>query len=132
MRMQKEEKIVFVLLLMALGSLAVAFWAFSSDEGKSESFDGSEIGTEYGNAETLTSVEGIIVDIKPTKSGGHLMISLDSTTLTVFISRSAGAEELSAILKKGDRIRARGMQKEYQGQEEIEVHRGSDLQILNR
>ena len=32
MRMQKEEKIVVVLLLMALGSLAVAFWAFGPEE----------------------------------------------------------------------------------------------------
>jgi hypothetical protein len=131
MRMQKEEKMVFVLLLMALGSLAVAFWAFSSDEGKSESFDGSEIGTESGNAETLTSVEGIVVNIKPTKSGGHLMISLDETALTLFISRSAGAEELSGKLKKGARIRARGIQRVYQGQEELEVSRISDVQILN-
>lgn len=30
--MQKEEKIVVVLLFMALGSLAAAFWAFSPEE----------------------------------------------------------------------------------------------------
>ena len=34
MWMQKEEKIVVVLLFMALGSLAVAFWAFSLDVGE--------------------------------------------------------------------------------------------------
>ena len=39
MRMQKEEKIVVVLLLMALGSLAVAFWAFSPEEGEWRSAD---------------------------------------------------------------------------------------------
>jgi hypothetical protein len=32
MSMQKEEKIAVVLLLMALGSLSVAFWAFYPDE----------------------------------------------------------------------------------------------------
>ena len=37
MRMQKEEKIVVVLLLMALSSLAVAFWAFAPDEDGLES-----------------------------------------------------------------------------------------------
>ncbi len=129
--MQKEEKVVLVLLSMALGSLSVAFWAFPSDEGKAEGFDYSETAKESSNAQPLTTVEGTIVDMKPTKSGGHLLISLDSTTLSVFISRSAGAEELSATLKKGDRIRARGMQKEYQGREEIEVQRVSDVQILN-
>ena len=34
MRLQKEEKIVVVLLLMALGSLAVAFWTFGPDVGE--------------------------------------------------------------------------------------------------
>lgn len=129
--MQKEEKVVLVLLSMALGSLSVAFWAFPPDEGKAEGFDYSETAEESGNAQPLTVVEGAVVDMKPTKSGGHLQISLDSTTLSVFISRSAGAEELSAILKEGDRIRAMGKQKEYQGREEIEVSRISDVQILD-
>ncbi|MCU0637660.1 MAG: hypothetical protein MUE87_03460, partial [Methanothrix sp.] len=125
-------KVVLVLLSMALGSLSVAFWAFPSDEGKAEGFDYYESAKKSSNEQPLTTVEGAVVDMKTTKSGGHLLISLDSTTLKVFVSRSAGAEEMSAMLKNGDRIRARGMQKEYQGREEIEVSRISDVQILNR
>jgi len=77
MKMQMEEKVVLVLLSMALGSLSVAFWAFPSDEGKAEGFDYSETAKESGNAQPLTVVEGAVVDMKPTKSGGHLLISLD-------------------------------------------------------
>ena len=47
MIMQKEEKVVFVLLLMALGSLAVAFWAFSSDDGSDDVISDSEFLEEY-------------------------------------------------------------------------------------
>ena len=130
MMMQREEKIVFVLLLMALGSLAVAFWAFSPDDGENESFSGSAIQEISEDSGPLTWVEGMIVEIKPTKTGGHLLIKIDSTSDRIFISRNAGAEKLSSVLKKGDRITAKGMQREYQGQEEIEVSRLSDIQIL--
>jgi DNA/RNA endonuclease YhcR with UshA esterase domain len=131
MRMQKEEKIVFVLLLMALGSLVVAFWAFSSDDGEVGSFDDSETNEESDGIGSLTSVEGVIVVMRTTKSGGNLLISLDSTTMPIFISRNAGAEELSDMLKEGDRISAKGMEKEYQGQKEIEVNRYFDVRVLN-
>ncbi|MGB7571087.1 MAG: hypothetical protein WBL87_04965 [Methanothrix sp.] len=131
MMMQKEEKMVFVLLLMALGSLAVAFWAFSPDDGGNESFSGSGIQERTEDPGPLTWVEGMIVEIKPTKTGGHLLIKIDSTSDRIFISRNAGAEKLSGDLKKGDRITARGMQRDYQGQKEIEVSRLSDIEIIN-
>src|SRR5512137_2009917 len=127
MKMQKEEKMVFVLLLMALGSLVVAFGAFSSDDGGNGDYYGSETQERSEDIGSLTSVEGLIVEMKPTKSGGHLMIDIDSTSTPIFISRSAGAEKLSAIQEKGDRITAKGRQRNYQGQEEIEVSRLSDV-----
>ena len=130
MMMQKEEKIVLVLLLMALGSLAVAFWAFSPDDNGKESSSGSAIQERTEDPGPLTWVEGMIVEIRPTKTGGHLLIKIDSTSDPIFISRKAGAEKLSNVLKKGDRITAKGMQRDYQGQKEIEVSRLSDIQIL--
>ena len=130
MMMQKEEKIVLVLLLMALGSLAVAFWAFSPDDSGNESLSGSVTQERPEEAGPLTWVEGMIVEIKPTKTGGHLLVKIDSTSDPIFISRNAGAEKLSGVLNKGDRIKARGMQRDYQGQVEIEVSRLSDIQIL--
>jgi DNA/RNA endonuclease YhcR with UshA esterase domain len=64
-------------------------------------------------------------------NGGHLLISLDSTATPVFIPHNCGAEDLSSRLKIGDRIRVTGAKKSFQGKEEIEVSRSSDLQILS-
>lgn len=130
MMMQKEEKMVFVLLLMALGSLAVAFWAFSSDDGSDDNISDSEFQEEY-DAGISALVEGLVQEIKPTKSGGHILITIDSSPTPIFISRQAGAEKLLEVLKRGDRIRAKGMQRDYQGQKEIDVTRPSDVKILN-
>jgi len=64
-------------------------------------------------------------------SGGHLLIILDSTATPIFIPHNCGAEELLNRLKMGDRIRVKGAKKSFQGKEEIEVSRSSDLQIIN-
>jgi hypothetical protein len=126
MRMQKEEKIVLVLLLMALGSLAVAFWAFAPEEGGLESSSDS-ISQNSGGI----SVEGLVLEMKPTKSGGNLLIELDSTPLPVFIPARAGAKEIQARVHAGDRVRIRGTVSVYQGKEELSVSRQMDVQLLS-
>jgi hypothetical protein len=113
MRMQKEEKIVIVLLLMALGSLAVAFWAFGPEE-----------------KDAGLSLEGLVLEMKPTKSGGNLLLKLDSTPLPIFIPASAGAKEIQARVHAGDRVRIRGTVSVYQGKEELSVSRQADVQVL--
>lgn len=133
MRMQKEEKIVVVLLLMALGSLAVAFWAFAPDDG-SGSYDRADSEGSFGSdtpRDGSQSVEGQIQEIKPTKSGGNLLIVLDSTALNVFIPASAGADVLKEQLQVGDRIRVSGTITVYQGDEELSVSRRADVQLLD-
>jgi len=125
MRMQKEEKIVVVLLLMALGSLAVAFWAFAPEEGELESSPDSVSQKDAG-----LSLEGLVLEIKPTKSGGNLLLKLDSTPLPIFIPASAGAKELQARIQAGDRVRIRGTVSVYQGKEELSVSRQADVQVL--
>ena len=123
MRMQKEEMIVVVLLLMVIGSLAVAFWAFGPED------DAAKSPSKSLNAGL--SVEGMVTEINPTRTGENLLIRLDSTSIPIFIPRTSGARELSSRLKKGDSLMVKGIQKEFQGQEEIEVSRSSDVQILN-
>jgi DNA/RNA endonuclease YhcR with UshA esterase domain len=124
MRMQKEEKIVVVLLFMALGSLAVAFWAFSPEEGNGDSAD--------AKADSLLSLEGLILDMKPTNTGGNLILRLDSTTMPVFVPASSGARELQEQLHAGDRIHIRGTVEEFQGKEELKISRAADVQRLER
>jgi hypothetical protein len=125
MRMQKEEKIVVVLLLMALGSLALAFWAFSPEEGE---LDSSSDSVSQENAGL--SVEGLVLEKKPTKSGGNLLLKLDSTPLPIFIPARAGAKEIQARIKAGDRVKIRGTVSAFQGNEELVVSRQADIQVL--
>lgn len=133
MRLAKEEKIVAVLLFMALGSLSVAFWAFSPGEGAATgsglSGSISSFGSESGR-ESI-SLAGIITELKRTESGGHLLIRLNSTPLPVFVPAKSGAEELAAVLSEGDTVRVRGILREYQGKEEIEVSRSEDVEKFN-
>ena len=128
MRMQKEEKIVVVLLFMALGSLAAAFWAFSPEE--SDTPASGELVTQDGSLSSLITLEGRITSAENTRSGGNLIINLDSTQMPVFIPASVGAKELSARLQKGGRVRITGTINSYQGKDELKVSRRADVQML--
>ncbi len=121
MRMQKEEKIVVVLLFMAIGSLAVAGWAFSPDESSNAASSKDESGI---------SLEGVVTEMAPTKTGGHLIIKLDSTEMPVFVSRDCGSADLQHKVKTGDRIRVRGMVEEFGGAQELKVGRAGDVEVL--
>ncbi|MDD2754554.1 MAG: hypothetical protein PHS80_03395 [Methanothrix sp.] len=125
MRMQKEEKVVLVLLLMALGSLAVAFWAFGTENGDRESSSDS-----LSQKDDSLCVEGLILEIKPTKSGDNLILMLDATDLPIFIPASAGAKELQSRIRAGDRVTIRGTLSTFGGSEELVVSRQADIQVL--
>jgi DNA/RNA endonuclease YhcR with UshA esterase domain len=120
--MQKEEKIVVVLLLMALGSLMVASWAFEPDG------QGQENSLSFQKDSSQT-IEGQISDIKPTKSGGNLILRLDTTSMSIFIPASAGASEISKRVHIGNRVKITGMVSQYQGKEELLVSRSADVQL---
>jgi len=116
-----------VLLLMALGSLAVAFWAFGPEEGKLDSSSNSMSQKDAG-----LCVEGLVLEIKPTKSGGNLLLKLDSTPLQIFIPAKAGVKEIQARIQAGDRVKIRGTISTFQGNEEIVVSRQADVLMISR
>lgn len=119
LRLQKEEKIAIVLLLMALSSLTVAAWAIG----------GLEQSTNV-NANSVVSVEGKILELNPTKSGGSVILKLDSTPAAIFISQNSGAKEIMGKVKIGDRIKVMGKQTDYQGSKEITVNRAKDVEVI--
>ena len=86
MRMQKEEKIVVVLLLMALGSLAVAEWTFGS----------SDQSAVTGKSDSSISVEGHVLGMTTTKTGGNLVFHLDTTNNSIFVPSGSGAKDIQA------------------------------------
>jgi len=124
MRMQKEEKTVVVLLFMALGSLSVAFWAFDSGDDLQE-------GIVSAGDEARISVEGLVIEMNPTKSGDNLIMNLDSTPLPVFVPRDYGAKEILGRISLGDRIQVNGVLREYNGNKEIKLERAEDLERID-
>lgn len=124
MRMQKEEKTVVVLLFMALGSLSVAFWAFNSGDDLQE-------GIVSAGDEARISVEGLVIEMNPTKSGDNLIMNLDSTPLPVFVPRDSGAKEILGRISLGDRIQVNGVLWEYNGNKEIKLERAEDLERID-
>ena len=124
MRMQKEEKTVVVLLFMALGSLSVAFWAFDSGDSLQE-------GIASAGDEARISVDGLVIEMNPTKSGDNLIMNLDSTPLPVFVPRDSGAKEILGRISLGDRIQVNGVLREYNGNKEIKLERAEDLERID-
>jgi DNA/RNA endonuclease YhcR with UshA esterase domain len=120
MRLQKEEMVAVVLLLMALGSLAAAAWALGGLEKSATA-----------KADSKVSVEGVVLELNPTKSGGNLILKLDSTPAAVFVPQDSGAQDVMDKVGIGDRICVKGSPTEYQGSEEIKVDRAMDIQVIN-
>ncbi len=120
MRLQKEEKIAVVLLLMALSSLTIAAWAIGSLDQSATT-----------NANSEVSVEGKVLELNPTKSGGNVILQLDSTPTAIFISQNSGAKEIMGKVKIGDSIRVKGRQADFQGSKEITVNKATDVEVLD-
>lgn len=123
MKMQKEEKIVVVLLFMALGSLAVASWAFGPEEDAVQN-------AALAKEDSRRSLEGIVLEMNPTKTGGHLIIKLDSTQMPVFVPSDAGAGEVQSRIKAGDKVRVKGTVSKFGGKEELKVDRAADIEAI--
>jgi len=119
MKMHQAEKAAVVLLLMALGSLAVASWAFLPEEAPESTRPASSF-----------SVEGTVIEASPTKTGGHLILHLDTTPLPVFISRDAGAERVRKAVVAGALIRVTGELSDFAGKKEIRVARAEDIELM--
>ena len=119
MRLQKEEKIAAVLVLMALSSLAIAAWATGGFEQSVTSAVSSQV-----------SVKGKVIELNPTKSGGNLIIKLDSVPASIFVPQDSGAQEIMSKVKIGDKIRAKGRMTEFQGSEEIKASKAGDIEVI--
>jgi predicted extracellular nuclease len=70
------------------------------------------------------------LEIKPTKTGGHLLLKLDSTSTPIFVPRDSGAGDVQRRVNVGDRIRVRGTATEFGGKEELKVGRAADIEVL--
>lgn len=116
--MQREEKVVVVLLTMAVLSLIIGYLGFaSSPQAYSED---SKIGE-------LVYVEGTILSKKMTGTGDHLILKISGLNIDVFVPNRNGAEEVYEAVKPGDEVSITGKVAEYRNAREIVVERAEDI-----
>ncbi|WP_440952703.1 OB-fold nucleic acid binding domain-containing protein [Methanococcoides sp. FTZ1] len=126
--MEKEEKIVAILLVMAILSLAVAYFTYLPGEITG---DVRPLADSSGLGEKVF-VEGEVLSKRLTYTGDHLILEVEHSTqpITVFIPNNKGAEEINEKVSRGDRVHITGILDEYEGKLEIVVQKEKDVQIF--
>jgi DNA/RNA endonuclease YhcR with UshA esterase domain len=125
--MEKEEKIVVVLLMMAVASLSVAYVTFlpSEDTRGHQLTAMSAIGDEV-------FFEGTVIGKHLTFTGNHLLLDIDydSQVITVFVPDNAGSVDVNKAVSENDRVRIVGIVDEYKGDREVVVNKKNDVTVL--
>ncbi len=116
--MQKEEKVVVVLLIMAVLSLIIGYFGFAAQQAAYSS--DSKIGERV-------YVEGTVLSKQMTKTGDNLILKLSNLNIDVFIRKDNGAREVYDSLKTGDGVRITGRVQEYRNEKEIMVESAKDV-----
>ena len=116
--MQKEEKVVIVLLIMAALSLIIAFFGFSFQPA-AYSMD--------SKLDERVYIEGTVLSKQMTKTGDNLILAISNLDIKVFISKNNEAIELNDSLKTGDRVKITGKVQEYKNVREIVVGSVGDV-----
>lgn len=133
--MEKEEKVVVVLLIMVLSSLLTAYVCFGSDLTDYEEKSGAKAKQYTKNSASGEKVflEAEVLSKRFTYTGDHLLIKVDcnSEVLSVFVPKTAGAEAVNMSIQEGDFISVTGIISEYEGEKEIKVERKEDILLKN-
>lgn len=119
--MQKEEKTVVVLLLMAVLSLIIGYFGFSSQTPAYSS---------DSKLDEKVYVEGTILAKQMTRTGENLILTLSNLNVKVFVPKNNGAKEVYNSLKTGDSVRITGRVQEYRNEKEIMVESVKDVVFL--
>jgi hypothetical protein len=125
--MEKEEKVVVILLSMVLLSLSIAYVTFFADGSP----DVAEFSALSGEGERVF-LEGRIVSKSFTHTGDHLLMTVDSRSgpVKVFIPSGNGAKDIGTMVSEDDIIRIVGTVEEYRGEVEIVVQHKSDVVMI--
>ena len=129
--MEKEEKIVAVLLTMAILSLGVAYVTFFQNDGDSINNDALQL-TEQSAIGDFVYIEGTILNKKFTFKGDHLLLSVDydQNVVKVFIPNNNGAVDVDNMVNENDMVRIQGIVDQYQGEREVVVQSQNDVKAL--
>jgi hypothetical protein len=126
--MEKEEKIVVIILCMALFSLAIAYTFFYSDNSESSTMSYSSSSVPGDEVE----LEGDILTKGFTYSGDHLLMDVDygSGVVKVFVPSGSGSKDVDSMVKVNDRVLIFGTVSQYEGELEIVVDNSGDVTVL--
>ncbi len=129
--MEKEEKIVAVLLVMAILSLAVAYVTFFQDDGEWIGSDAIQF-NERSSIGDYVYLEGTILNKRFTSTGDHLLLSVEhgQNVTKVFIPNSNGAEYIDNLVNENDHVHVQGIFDEYQGEREVIVQNKNGVTTL--
>jgi hypothetical protein len=131
---EKEEKVVVVLLFMTLSSLLMAYLCFGSELAGAGQASGGKAPpyTHESAAGEKVSLEAEVLSKGFTYKGEHLILQVDynSEILSVFVPKTAGAQALDMSIQKGDFISITGTISEYKGKKEIIVERKEDISVI--
>jgi len=118
--MQKEEKIVVVLLVMAVLSLIIGYFGFAPVA--------SAYSLESKVGENVYA-EGTIIQKQMTYKGDNLKLTISNENLNVnvFIFRDNGAKEVYDGFENGDKVKVDGKVAQYQNAMEIVVESAKDV-----
>jgi len=119
--MQKEEKIVVVLLVMAVLSLIIGYFGFApvTSAYSPDSKTGEKI-----------YVEGTILQKQMTAKGDNLILTLSNLNIKVFIAKNNGAKEVFDAIKKDDKVRIDGKLASFRNAMEIVVENANDVRKI--
>ncbi len=124
--MEKEEKIVVILLCMAFLSLTIAYVTFYSDDIDAEQFSSSSVPGDD------VILEGEILSKRFTYTGDHLLMNVDhgSGVIKVFVPSNNGAKDVDSRINENDRVVVTGKVDEYEGELEIVLQNSDDINPL--
>lgn len=128
MYMEKEEKVVVVLLAMVFLSLSIAYVFFFS--GGDPDVAGFSSSSKIGEKVML---EGSVVSKHFTYTGDHLLMMVDSMsgTVMVFIPSDNGAKDIDSRVNEDDAVRILGIVDEYDGEIEVVVQDEKDVLLIS-
>lgn len=129
--MEKEEKVVIVLLVMALCSLSTAYVFLGQETAGAGQGEKALQYTHESEVGEKVSLDAEVLSKRFTYTGDHLLLEVDfdSEVLSVFIPNTAGAEALNNLIGEGNIISITGIVSEYEGEREIKVERKEDITL---
>ncbi len=125
--MEKEEKVIVILLTMIFLSLSISYLVFFE-------FDASDVSAFSSSSIPGDDVfiEGTVVSKRLTYSGDHLIFMVDSVSgpVKVFVPSDNGASTLDSLLDDDSKVRIFGKVEEYEGELELVIQKVDDVAIL--